>query len=341
MEPRSSRPTPALSVVVPVFNEEEALPRFYEALAPVLDRECPEAEIIFVNDGSSDRTREVMGELQAADPRVVVVDLSRNFGHQAALTAGLDVARGDAVLTMDADLEHPPAAIPEFLARWREGAEIVFGVRRVAQKVGLFKRLSSRGFYWVFAKMADVDIGAASPDFRLMDRRAADALRAMRERARFLRGMTRWVGFRTATVEFDTGVRAGGTSGYSLVKMIRFATNGLLSFSKAPIRLTTFAGAFVSLCSFLYAGYAVAQAAMGHTVAGWTSIVVVLTLLSGVQLLALGMVGEYVGQVYDEVKQRPIYVTREVVRGDAPARARPGTAADETSASIDKPAASQ
>lgn len=312
MTSQAQRPT--LSIVVPVYDEEEALPRFFSALMEVLDEACPEAEIIFVNDGSSDGTAEVLSTLQEADERVVVVDLSRNFGHQAALTAGLDVACGEAVLTMDADLEHPPEAIPEFLERWREGAEIVFGVRRNEQQVGVFKRSSSRLFYWLFGRVSDVDIATASPDYRLMDRRAAEALRSMRERARFLRGMARWIGFRTASVEFDPGQRAGGTSGYSTVKMIRFGVDGLLSFSKVPIRLATLLGVFVSLGAFFYAGYAVYQLIAGHTVAGWTSIVVVLSLLSGVQLLALGMVGEYVGQVYDEVKQRPIYIVREVIR---------------------------
>jgi polyisoprenyl-phosphate glycosyltransferase len=313
MESMTKQPT--LSVVVPVFNEQEALPRFYPVLSEALERFCPESEIIFVNDGSTDGTARLLTELQASDPRVVIVDLSRNFGHQAALTAGLDVARGEAVLTMDADLEHPPEAIGDFLERWRAGAEIVFGVRRRGQRAGLLKRSTSKGFYWLFTRLASVELKAGAPDFRLMDRRAAAALRSMRERARFLRGMAGWVGFRQATVEFDPGERAGGASGYSLLTMIRFAINGLVSFSKVPIRLTTLMGVVVSLGAFFYAGYALYQHVIaGITVPGWTSMVVVLSLLSGVQLLALGMVGEYIGQVYDEVKQRPIYIVREVVR---------------------------
>ena len=303
-------------MVVPVFDEQEALPRFWTRLRAVLGESCPEAEVVFVNDGSSDRTGEILADLVEADPRVVVVDLSRNFGHQAALTAGLDQARGEAVLTMDADLEHPPEAIPEFLARWREGAEVVLGVRRAAQRAGVFKRLSSRAFYWLFGRLADVPIASDAPDFRLMDRRAAAALASMRERARFLRGMAGWVGFRQASVEFDPGVRAGGETGYSLLKMVRFAGDGLLSFSKAPIRLTTLLGVAVSVGAFAYAGYALFQHLYaGHTVPGWTSTVVVLSLLAGFNLLALGMIGEYVGMVYDEVKQRPIYIVREVIRG--------------------------
>lgn len=312
----ASAKRPTLSVVVPVYNEQEALPRFFARLQASLDECCPDSEIIFVNDGSSDGTAAALERLQEEDERVVAVDLSRNFGHQAALTAGLDLARGEAVLTMDADLEHPPEAIPRFLERWRGGAEIVFGVRSSDQKrVGLLKRASSRAFYWVFQKIADVDLASASPDYRLMDRRAADALRTMRERARFLRGMARWVGFRQATVEFEPGERAGGSTSYSLVKMVRFGADGLLSFSKAPIRLTTLLGALVSVGAFGYAGYALFQKFVTHqTVPGWTSTVVVLSLLMGVQLLALGMVGEYIGQVYDEVKRRPIYIVREVVR---------------------------
>jgi dolichol-phosphate mannosyltransferase len=302
-------------VVVPVHNEQEALPRFFEALKRTLDESCPDAEVIFVNDGSTDRSAEVLERLQDGDDRVVVIDLSRNFGHQAALTAGLDLARGRAILTMDADLEHPPEAIPRFLEAWRGGAEIVFGVRSTPQKrVGLMKRLTSKLFYRLFGKLADVDLATSSPDYRLMDRRAAEALGSMRERARFLRGMARWIGFRQATVDFEPGERAGGASSYSLLKMIRFGADGLLSFSKVPIRLTTLLGATVSLCAFVYAGYALFQHLIaGETVPGWTSTVVVLSLLSGFQLLALGMVGEYVGQVYDEVKQRPIYIVRQVV----------------------------
>ncbi len=246
---------PTLSVVVPVFNEEEALPRFYPRLRQTLDECCPEAEIIFVNDGSSDGTAEVLEGLQRDDDRVTVIDLSRNFGHQAALTAGLDLARGRAILTMDSDLEHPPEAIPRFLEAWREGAEIVFGVRSGAQqRVGLFKRATSRMFYWLFARVSDVNLVSASPDYRLMDRRAAEALTSMKERARFLRGMARWVGFRQSTIEFEPHERAGGTTSYSLVRMLRFAADGLLSFSKAPIRLTTFMGLIVSLGAFVYAG---------------------------------------------------------------------------------------
>jgi glycosyltransferase involved in cell wall biosynthesis len=313
-------PTPVLSVVVPVYDEEETLQAFYDRLRAAIDALGEPAEIVFVNDGSSDRTAEVLAGLQAGDDRIVVVDLSRNFGHQAALTAGIDVARGDAVLTMDADLEHPPEAIPLFVERWRGGEEVVSGVRREAQRAGLFKRVTSNLFYWLFGRVSDVAIGRDSPDFRLMDRGAADALRSMRERARFLRGMARWIGFRQGSVPFDPGTRAGGETGYSLVKMVRFGADGLLSFSKAPIRLTTVTGLAVSVSAFLYAGYALYQHLVaGQTVPGWTSTVVVLSLLAGFNLLALGMIGEYVGMVYDEVKQRPIYVVREVGRaGRAP-----------------------
>ncbi len=320
----SEETRPLLSVVVPVFNEEEALPAFWPALRAVLDGLDGPVEVVFVDDGSRDRTAEVLAGLQREDDRIVTVGLSRNFGHQAALTAGLDVARGDAVLTMDADLEHPPEAIPLFLERWREGAEVVFGVRRSAQRAGLFKRATSRFFYWLFGRVSDVPIEADAPDFRLMDRKAAAALRSMRERARFIRGMARWVGFRQAAVPFEPGRRAAGRTGYSFVKMLRFGADGILSFSKAPIRLTTLTGLAVSLGAFAYAGYALYQHLVaGHTVPGWTSTVVVLSILSGVNLLALGMIGEYVGMVWDEVKQRPIYIVREVARGHEAERIPP------------------
>jgi len=312
---------PTLSVVIPAYNEQEALPGFWARLKKVLDDSCPEAEVIFVNDGSSDGTIDVLGALQSEDARIVVVDLSRNFGHQAALTAGIDAARGEAVLTMDADLEHPPEAIPDFVAAWRKGAEIVFGVRRSNSRVGLFKRVTSRLFYWLFDRMSNLELQSDSPDFRLMDRKAASALRSMRERARFLRGMARWVGFRQAKVEFEPGARSAGETGYSFLKMVRFAANGLLSFSKVPIRLTTFLGVIVSISAFLYAGYALYQGIVADAVVpGWTSTIVVLSLLAGFNLLALGMIGEYVGMVYDEVKRRPIYVPRAILRSKREAR---------------------
>jgi dolichol-phosphate mannosyltransferase len=329
---------PELSVVVPVFNEEQGLPVFFDALRTVLDGCDVVSEIVFVNDGSRDDTVRVLGELQERDDRVVVVDLSRNFGHQAALTAGLDVARGEAVLTMDADLEHPPEVIPQFLEQWRAGAEIVFGRRADEDHVGWFKATTSRLFYRVFRAVADVDLASASPDFRLMDRHAADALRSMRERSRFLRGMAQWVGFRHGTVEFSPGRRAAGEPGYSLLKMIRFGVDGLLSFSKAPIRLTTLLGLMVSCAAFLYAGYALYEhLVLGHTVPGWTSTVVILSLLSGVQLLALGMMGEYVGQVYDEVKRRPIYIVRAVVRPAPLSHIEEREAPNASSAAVPRP----
>ncbi|MCB9727460.1 MAG: glycosyltransferase family 2 protein [Deltaproteobacteria bacterium] len=301
-----------VDIVVPAFNEEACLEAFHAALAPVLDRLPYRFRVLFVDDGSRDGTREVCRALAARDPRVGWLSFSRNFGHQAALTAGLDASDADAVITMDADLQHPPSALPDFLAAWEGGAELVSGVRADTHRLGLLKRLSSRAFYRLLNTLSKVPVLADSPDFRLLDRRVVDAVRRLREQGRFLRGIYGWVGFRQASVAYSQADRTAGESKYGLFRMLAFALSALLSFSRTPLRFATWAGLVVSALAFIYGLYAIAQAVVFQVaLPGWTSLAVLVSFLSGIQLLTLGVVGEYLGQVLDEVKARPLYLVAD------------------------------
>ncbi|MEZ4266327.1 MAG: glycosyltransferase family 2 protein [Myxococcota bacterium] len=301
-----------VDIIVPAFNEEACLESFHAALAPVLDGLPYRFRVLFIDDGSRDRTREVCRRLAERDPRVGWLSFSRNFGHQAALTAGLDASDADCVLTMDADLQHPPAAIPDFLAAWEAGAELVSGVRADARSLSFVKRASSRAFYRVINALSKVPVLADSPDFRLLDRRVVDSVRRMREQGRFLRGIYGWVGFQQTTVPYTQADRTAGESKYGLLKMLAFALSAMLSFSRTPLRFATWAGLVVSAFAFLYGLYAIAQPVLfNRGVPGWTSLAVLVSFLSGIQLLTLGVVGEYLGQVLDEVKGRPLYLVAD------------------------------
>ncbi len=313
-----------VDIIVPAFNEEACLESFHAALAPVLDALPYRFRVLFIDDGSRDRTREVGRRLAERDPRVGWLSFSRNFGHQAALTAGLDASDADCVLTMDADLQHPPAAIPDFLAAWEAGAELVSGVRADTRSLGFVKRASSRAFYRVINALSKVPVLADSPDFRLLDRRVVDSVRRMREQGRFLRGIYGWVGFEQTTVLYTQADRAAGESKYGLFKMLAFALSATLSFSRTPLRFATWAGLVVSAFAFLYGLYAIAQPVLfNRGVPGWTSLAVLVSFLSGIQLLTLGVVGEYLGQVLDEVKGRPLYLVADqhIPPADTPAAA--------------------
>lgn len=304
--------TKRIDIVVPAYNEEQVLERFHQELAATLDRLPHHFRIIFVDDGSTDRTPEVCRRLAAHDGRVRYLRLSRNFGHQAALTAGLDVADADAVITMDADLQHPPAALPVFIAAWQEGAEVVSGVRSEEAEVGYWKGVTARSFYRLLNRVSEVPITAGAPDFRLLDGRVVQAIRRLRERTRFLRGMYAWIGFRQVTIVYDQALRAAGTSKYTPHKMWGFALSAVLSFSRAPLRIATWVGAIVSLLSLLYGVYAIAQVIVFRVaIPGWASLAVLVSFLSAVQLLTMGVFGEYLGQVLDEVRARPLYVVAE------------------------------
>jgi glycosyltransferase involved in cell wall biosynthesis len=302
-----------IDVIVPAYNEEACLRPFYERLRAVIDPLPYAVRVIFVDDGSRDRTAELILELASADRRVGLLRLSRNFGHQAALTAGLDASQADAVITMDADLQHPPEALPRFIAAWEAGGELISGVRARAPRTHAFKRASSALFYRLLNSISPVNITLDSPDFRLLDRRVVEAIQQVREQSRFLRGIYAWVGFRQVEVEYTEGARAGGESHYRLVDMFLFALSAVLSFSRLPLRFATYLGLFVSTLAFAFGVYALMMnLVFEQVIRGWTSLAVLLSFLSGVQLLTLGVIGEYLGQVLEESKRRPLYVLADV-----------------------------
>lgn len=298
-----------LDIVVPAYNEEAGLRAFYARLRPVIDALDMSVRVLFVDDGSTDRTAAVCRELAREDSRIGLLRLSRNFGHQAALTAGLDHASADAVITMDADLQHPPEKLPEFVAAWRAGAEVVSGVRSQSSGVGLMKRATSSLFYRVLNAISSLPITPDSPDFRLLDRKVVRAIGQLREQSRFLRGIYAWVGFEQVQVPYAEGARGAGQSHYGTLDMFLLALSAVLSFSRAPLRLATYLGLVVSVLAFVFGVYALVMNLVFHQVIrGWTSLAVLVSFLSGVQLLTLGVIGEYLGQVLEESKRRPLYL---------------------------------
>jgi dolichol-phosphate mannosyltransferase len=311
-----------ISVVVPVHNEVETLDELHRRLSAVLDG-LGQHEIVLVDDGSDDRSWERMRVLAASDPHVRLIRLSRNFGHQAALTAGLDASRGDAVVVMDADLQDPPELIPELVAKWREGFDVVYGVRTTREGETRFKLLTASVFYRLLRGVSRVDIPADAGDFRLLSRRAVDALARMPERARFLRGMTSWVGFRQAGVSYRRDARYAGTTNYPTRRMITLGLDAITSFSTAPIRVVTSLGfVLVVFCAGVLAWTVYVKLFTDTAVAGWTSLLAVVLLLGGMQLVALGIIGQYVARIFEESKQRPVYLVEETV--DTSSEPEPG-----------------
>jgi len=311
-EGRKKSGSPLVSVVVPFYDEKENLEALWKEIRAALDRGGIGGEILFVDDGSRDGSHLVVERLHERDPSVRLVRLSRNFGHQAALTAGLDLARGEAVISLDADLQHPPALIPEMVRLWREeGWAVVNALRRRMEDAGLLKRVASRLFYALWKRLSEVEIRPGSADFRLLDRSVVDALKELPERHRFLRGLVPWLGFPQTEIFFEAPARHAGKSKYSIKKMFRLAVDGITSFSAAPLQVTALAGAAVTALAFLYMVYAFVQWARGAVQPGWSSLIAAVLLLGGIQLLALGVIGLYLGRVYNEVKGRPLYVLRE------------------------------
>ncbi len=302
-----------LSVVVPCYNEDAALGEMHARLTTVLQKLAPlNSEVIYVDDGSTDETPQILRDLQAVDSNVRVLSLSRNFGHQIAVTAGMAHAAGDAVVVMDADLQDPPEVIPEMIARWRDGYDMVYGARTERAGETSFKRGTAKAFYRLMNRLSDIKIPIDVGDFRLLDRKVVKALLAMPERDRFLRGMVSWVGFRQIAVLYTRAPRVAGKSKYPLLKMIRFATDGLLSFSLMPLRLATWTGFLAIALAIAGIIYAVLLRMFTNDwVRGWASIFVAVLFMAGVQLIFLGIIGEYIGRIYGEVKQRPLYFVRE------------------------------
>jgi dolichol-phosphate mannosyltransferase len=302
-----------LSVLCPAYEEEAVLPRFHAELTAVLDALPPEyeVEIIYVDDGSEDGTLAVLRRLAAADNRVRYFSLSRNFGHQAAITAGLEHATGDAVITLDSDLQHPPALIPTLLEKWREGNDIVMTLREEDPDVGPFKRVTSRAFFEVMRWLSETEMRIAASDYRLMSRRSVDALLRFPETHRFLRGMVHWLGFPTATVRFQVARRGAGRSKFTFRRLFAFAIDALLSFSKVPLRLSFLLGVFFLTLGVATGGYVLVRGLLGHGFALNDWVVPTVLVAGGCNLVAQGLNGEYVGRIYEQVKGRPLYLLKE------------------------------
>ena len=301
-----------ISIVVPVFNEAEVIEASHARLAKAMDA-VPQVdyEILFVNDGSSDGSAQRLADLAMLDSRVKVLRFSRNFGHQIAITAGIDHAEGDAVVVIDADLQDPPEVIPQFIDKWLEGYDIVYGVREKRHGETAMKLFTASLFYRLIRLFSKIDIPQDVGDFRLMSRRAVDYLKQMTEKDRFVRGLVSWIGFRQIGVPYTREKRFAGTTKYPYRKMIKFAFDGITSFSTAPLSLATWLGFITSIFAFLYMGSVFVQKLLGNTVQGWATIMVALLFLGGVQLICVGILGQYIGRIFNEVKPRPVYIIQE------------------------------
>lgn len=305
----TARPeNPLFFVVVPVYNEQACIDEMVARLGRVFESIPGQHRILFVNDGSSDGTLEKLREHSTLAPHIQYISFSRNFGHQIALSAGIDHADGDAVITLDGDLQHPPELIPELIERWRSGYDVVYTVRS-SNRGHPVKELFSAGYYWLLRKLTGVDVPTGGADFRLIDRKVADALRSCSERYVFVRGLVPWLGFARVGVPYDAQERYGGETKYVTSRMLSFALDGVFSFSIIPLRLISILGVFTVSLGLLYAVYSILMALFSdHVASGWASLMVVILVFSGTQLLSLGILSEYVGRIYDEVKRRPRYV---------------------------------
>lgn len=303
-----------LSVVVPCYNEEEGIQELHRRISKVCrDHLGISYELVFVNDGSRDRTWEIMNELSSSDPQLVAINLSRNHGHQLALSAGLQFCRGERVFILDADLQDPPELLPKMMARMDDGYDVVFGQRLKREGETLFKRSTAYAFYRLLDRMVDIDIPRDTGDFRLMSRRAVDVLNSMPEHHRFIRGMVSWIGLRQVALPYNRAARFAGETKYPLAKMIRFAIDAITGFSVKPLRMASYFGMSFGLVTLLLMGYVFLLYFTGRTIDGWTSLAVIILALGSVQLLVAGVMGEYLGRVYVESKRRPLYVVQEVV----------------------------
>lgn len=304
---------PRYSIVAPVYNEEETLPEFYRRMRAVLDALDGPAELVLVNDGSRDRSLEVAKELQAKDPRIKIISFSRNFSHQIAITAGMDFAEGDAVAIIDSDLQDPPEVIPQLVAKWKEGYQVVYAQREKRQGETFFKLFTAAVFYRLIHRLASIDIPQDTGDFRLVDRQVVLALRRMREHHRFMRGLSVWVGFKQTGVQYVRHERFAGSTNYPVGKMVKFAADAITGFSYVPLQLATTLGFWVSgLALLVIPVVAVLRIFLGRTFfEGQASTLIAVLFLGGVQLIFLGILGEYLGRIYDEVKHRPLYLTTE------------------------------
>lgn len=313
---------PLLSVVIPLYNESGSLEALHRRLkAALADLPVAGHELVFVDDGSRDTTFDEVAALAVIDPAIRAIRFARNFGKEAAMAAGLRAARGDIVVLIDGDLQHPPELIPEMLACWQKGAKMVTAVRRSRETDPWLRRQLSRGFYGLFKRVSEVALEEGGGDFRLFDRAVVDAINSLPERTRFMKGITSWVGFRQETIDFEPAERAAGASAWSLLRLLRYAIDGLSAFSTLPLRVWSMIGMVISGLSVLYGGFLVVRTAIfGIDVPGYASIIVSVLFLSGIQLISLGVLGEYVGRIFTEVKQRPLYLVSERIGFDEVAK---------------------
>ncbi|HEV2748252.1 MAG TPA: glycosyltransferase family 2 protein [Allosphingosinicella sp.] len=324
---------PALSIVIPCYNEEPCLPELHRRVSEAARAAAGGSyEIVLVNDGSRDRSWAAMQDLARSDERVVAINLSRNHGHQLALTAGLDLCSGERILIIDADLQDPPELLPAMMAEMdRQGADVVYAVRRARAGETAFKKTTAKLFYRLLSRLTDVDIPLDAGDFRLMSRRALDALLSLPEQARFIRGMVAWVGFRQVPFAYDRSERFSGATKYPLGKMIAFALDAVTGFSTAPLRMASHVGLWLVAASLLLIVYIAFGWLMGSTIPGWTSLMLVVVILGAVQMFVLGMIGEYLGRLYIEAKRRPLYIVADIA-GRAQGRPALGHVAHEPEA---------
>ncbi|HHW22143.1 MAG TPA: glycosyltransferase family 2 protein [Clostridiaceae bacterium] len=302
------------SVIVPMYNEEEVIPETYRRLTKVMEGFGESYEIIFINDGSRDNTKAMLSELCKTDKRVKMIDFARNFGHQIAITAGMDYAAGECMVIIDGDLQDPPELIPEMIKIWRSGYDVVYGKRKARQGETFFKKFTAKAFYRILGKLTDIDIPVDTGDFRLIDRRVCEALKQLPERNRYVRGLMSWVGFKQTAIEFERSERFAGETKYPLKKMLKLAMDGIMSFSYKPLKIASYLGTFLSLASFLYLIFVLIQRLFfpESTQSGWASIIAVSLFFNGIILLMLGIIGEYIGRIYDEAKGRPLYIISEL-----------------------------
>ncbi len=297
-----------LSVVVPAYNEEEVLTEFHKRISAVLDSMAIDAEIVYVNDGSTDNTLVIMQQIRVSDPKVAIVDLSRNFGKEIALTAGLDHASGDAIVVIDADLQHPPELIPELVINWMNGYDVVYAKRISRNEENIIKKTATYVFYRLIQKVGRVSIPEDAGDYRLLSRRALDSLKRLREQHRFMKGLFTWIGYPQKAVPYQPDPRYAGATKWNYWKLWNFALEGITSFSLFPLKIATYLGLLTALVAFIYAGIIIYQTLFyGNPVAGYPSIMVAILFLGSVQLIAIGIIGEYLGRMFNETKQRPLY----------------------------------
>ncbi|WP_283153703.1 glycosyltransferase family 2 protein [Guptibacillus hwajinpoensis] len=301
------------SIIIPMYNEEEVIVEAYRRLKKVMNEIGEPYELIFVNDGSQDRSLEIVKDYSEWDKKVKVIDLSRNFGHQIAITAGMDYASGDAVVVIDADLQDPPELIKQMIHKWKEGYEVVYAKRTKRKGETFFKRVTASLFYRTLRSLTDVDIPVDTGDFRLIDRKVCDQMNQLHEKNRFVRGLVSWVGFKQTAVEYERDERLYGESKYPLKKMLKLSLDGITSFSYKPLKLATYAGVLLSITGFLYMVLVIYQKLFTEsTVMGWSSLIVIQLIFFGFVLMILGVMGEYIGRIYEEAKDRPVYIVREM-----------------------------